>query len=614
MLWNDRMLEPWTSEPFSRDAKRHRYFGLSPSLELSELETEVDARGQAGFEPLAVGCCGHGDSRYAAIWVPKGREVLGRTFLVKGIGNVANARYEASTLPGESSPIAPSGAGDDASTRRVLSSELTDVSSPRLAVELTGLSSGGTALPGTLDGAVQRGLTPATGGTQTESGADQPELEEELPPPQGATTHPFDRLMRTVMRLYGTRAGQIAVLRGGQLGYLRSFTNAEVGYPITDSPDRFRWGSVTKAMTASVLAHHYMGLRPDEPLVGVLLRLDDELGISRPDEPAFHGITIRQALTHTSGIGDGQYEPQGPSFLSYADIYRAATGNEPGEFPEAQLSAGDMRKALENWQGDVVTGVPGEYNYNNYVYIALAELMGNVVVQDYGRYEDAAIQSLPTSLQGLSPLTGQGYRACRDRREVAYHGRILPIGRSPNDPEPWGLHPYLGNPAFGSGAGWWALSAYEMAKVMRQLTVHDNPLWPTGTEKLAIHKGSLGWGAGHYSFEFGLRPDAPPAGIPGVGPSTGGGLGEVGGGTSTYDPNVSPTTPKTLRHNGAGIGSSAWAVHLFASATKTIDIIAVFNNDGPNDFDFYTAALAAAQEVEAQGLWAPFDLFALENL
>lgn len=93
-----------------------------------------------------------------------------------------------------------------------------------------------------------------------------------------------------------TAGGAVAVMRAGKVVFARGYgvANLETGTPVT--PDTvFRIGSLSKQFTAVAV----LLLQQDGKL-----RLDDPARTYLPQMPAGDPTTIRQLLTHTSGIAD----------------------------------------------------------------------------------------------------------------------------------------------------------------------------------------------------------------------------------------------------------------------------------------------------------------------
>ena len=110
------------------------------------------------------------------------------------------------------------------------------------------------------------------------------------------------------METFGTPGVIVAVASRGEIKHLRSYgmANVELDVPVTDSTV-FEIGSISKQFVAAAI----MLLVEDG-----LLNLDDPIHKFIPELPSeWIGVTIRQLLTHTSGIPD--YEE-----IRTYDVYR----------------------------------------------------------------------------------------------------------------------------------------------------------------------------------------------------------------------------------------------------------------------------------------------------
>jgi len=157
----------------------------------------------------------------------------------------------------------------------------------------------------------------------------------------------------------------VAVIRDGVVIYKNGYGCANLEWRQPIGPDTlFGLGSVTKPFTAQAI----MLLEQQGKL-----RLDDEVTHYLPDAPT-HGrqITIRQLLTHTSGIAN---------FVT-----------QPGFWPNI---AREQRTAME------VTGLfrdlpldfePGEnYSYSNSAYVLLGRLIETLSGMPYGAFIESAL-------------------------------------------------------------------------------------------------------------------------------------------------------------------------------------------------------------------------------
>lgn len=603
-LWRDQIFEPWTREPFDRAAKRHHHFLASVGMSSDGLEARID-RNASERELLSVACSGLGTSqeppRFNGIWIRKGRAVLPRTFHMWGPGNLDNAVFSPPRVPAahrslavpRTAPVLPRRLAPAASSRSSLAEREPDLlATRRLRLREPSFGGGPAGEPRKLE--IGDGSPTVSGASGARVGSVMDQQSQASPE---LATHPFDVFMRAEMLKYGAHMAHIAVLRNDELAYLRGYTNAEQGYPTATTSTRFKCVSVSKILTASVLVPQYLRKTPAAPLDGLRnATFAAELGISRPGEPAFEAITMFEAVRHESGISDSTVfvaadeSAYGPDAVKtgYDAIYQALKGNVTlPTFVEKELQAGDMRLALQSWKSDLVTLPAGTRKYSNVVYIALSELTGSKLGLDYDRYTGAVMRSaIPEELrarlesEGITVLTGEGYLACVARNEAPYHGQWINVGLNPYGGGAFMNDAYLGNPRFGSGAGWWALSAVEMAQVLRQLSSGENPNWPSLVEKEVIADNRLGWdGAAFLDF-------TPAGGI---------------------------LTPYWgLWKDGGGTGCSSWCVHLF-NGNDSVTIYVAFSVDGPDQDNSYPAKLVvAAQQTEDRGLWSPFDLLGLD--
>lgn len=125
-------------------------------------------------------------------------------------------------------------------------------------------------------------------------GALAPELEVEI-----------TAAIESELRETGAPGGAVAIVREGEVVYLRAFgrTSAEEGIPVT--PDTlFRLGSTTKMMTALVAL--------DDAAAG-RLDLDAPVRTYVKDLHAALGkVTLRQLLTHSAGMAEGKPSVESP--------------------------------------------------------------------------------------------------------------------------------------------------------------------------------------------------------------------------------------------------------------------------------------------------------------
>lgn len=158
---------------------------------------------------------------------------------------------------------------------------------------------------------------------------------------------------------------ELAVVRNGTVvkatGY--GLANIEIGTPV--SPETvFEAGSITKQFTATAI----MLLAAEGKL-----RLDDSLATYFPAAPPAQGaVTIRQLLTHTSGIpdvSDGTADTHGADGV--VDFRR--------EYTEDELARAYLAQRLESPPGT-------KWNYCNACYDLLGFLIHRVTGKFYGDY------------------------------------------------------------------------------------------------------------------------------------------------------------------------------------------------------------------------------------
>src|SRR5262245_53133088 len=107
----------------------------------------------------------------------------------------------------------------------------------------------------------------------------------------------LDRALEELVTMPGGPPGVIAIVQRGRSRAVHAFGVAAIGGPRAPRKnDHMRIASVAKAFNGAVA----LSLVAD----GVL-SLDDTIGRRRPDLPsAWHAVTLRQLLAHTSGLPD----------------------------------------------------------------------------------------------------------------------------------------------------------------------------------------------------------------------------------------------------------------------------------------------------------------------
>jgi CubicO group peptidase (beta-lactamase class C family) len=142
----------------------------------------------------------------------------------------------------------------------------------------------------------------------------------------------------------------VLVARDGKIIFQGGFGLADIDKKTPITPEtKFRIGSVSKQFTAAAM----LRLAQEKKL-----SLDDKLAKYFPDFPKADGVTLRQLLTHTSGLHSYTDKPE---FLS-----RVKEAIEPA-------------KLIEWFQNDPPDFEPGKgFHYNNSAYFLAGEIVAQV--------------------------------------------------------------------------------------------------------------------------------------------------------------------------------------------------------------------------------------------
>ncbi len=158
----------------------------------------------------------------------------------------------------------------------------------------------------------------------------------------------------------------VGVIHHGRLVFARGYGLANVEEQIAITPHTdFRLASVTKQFTAMAIMRlvHEGKLRYDDPLTKII-----------PEFPAYgESITIRQLLTHTSGLKD------------YEELYLKQVGERtpPEQIP--QLSDHDVLCLLEQ-QTETKFAPGARWDYSNSGYAVLANVVERVSGRPFGDF------------------------------------------------------------------------------------------------------------------------------------------------------------------------------------------------------------------------------------
>ncbi len=195
----------------------------------------------------------------------------------------------------------------------------------------------------------------------------------------GALVRKIDSLAEATLAQGPVAALSIAVKRGGDLLLVRGYGRADIENDVPATAETvYRIGSITKQFTAAAVM---------QLVEAGKIGLDDPMTTYLPDYPMQgHEVTIRQLLTHTSGI---------KSFTGLAD-WR----------PRSKLDLTD-EELLTIFNVEPFDFAPGErFLYNNSGYYLLGVIIEKAVGETYREYLNA-------HLFGPLGLTGSSY--CDER-------------------------------------------------------------------------------------------------------------------------------------------------------------------------------------------------------
>lgn len=200
-----------------------------------------------------------------------------------------------------------------------------------------------------------------------------------------AETARVERLVTTTLANTGTPSASIAIVRGGKLVFARAYgkqleTRAT---PIDGAP--YQIASVSKQFTAAAIL-----LLENEGK----LKLDDTVATYIPGITGGETITIRQLLSHTSGLRD--YWPQDYSF-------------------KAMATPVTPQQIVDRWAKKPLDFAPGtQWQYSNTGYVVAGMIVEKVAGQTLLAYLDArvfgplGIKAMDQDL-AIGPAYPQGY-------------------------------------------------------------------------------------------------------------------------------------------------------------------------------------------------------------
>jgi D-alanyl-D-alanine carboxypeptidase len=218
-----------------------------------------------------------------------------------------------------------------------------------------------------------------------------PAAPEQLSP---ALTRKIDADVKRALGRFGVPGAAVMVIQGGKVSLVRAFGARDMARSLPVRPDTyFEIGSITKQFTAaSILQLQEAGrLQIDQPLSDYL-----------PDAPHAKEVTLRQLLTHTSGLHD------------YFDDQLAAR----------PISYKDLIARVASLQLDFAPG--SRWSYSNTGYLLLGKVIEVVSGESYRAYLQHHIfdplhmkQTYTTADEGRLANMATGYRHVNGKLERA---------------------------------------------------------------------------------------------------------------------------------------------------------------------------------------------------
>lgn len=212
----------------------------------------------------------------------------------------------------------------------------------------------------------------------------------------------IDRYARRSMETFGAPGMAIAIVEDGATTLARGYGVRKLGEPDrVDERTLFPIGSNTKAITAAALA-----VLVDEGRLAWDDRVLDRLpGFRLYDAFASHEMTIRDLLTHRSGLG-----------LGAGDLLF---------FPPTDLSRKEIVARLRHIRP--ATSFRSAYAYNNVLYIAAGELTSSVAGASWEEFIERRIFE-PLGMTDSSTILGRTSSANRAWPHARLSGPLRGVG------------------------------------------------------------------------------------------------------------------------------------------------------------------------------------------
>lgn len=207
--------------------------------------------------------------------------------------------------------------------------------------------------------------------------------------PSLAQADAIDDIVRTAMDAQKIPGLSLAVIKDGKVIRAKGYGWANIEWKLPVKPDTvFQIGSVTKQFTAAAIL-----MLAEEGKVG----LDDPLSRHVPEAPAaWHNVTVRQMLTHTSGI-PSETEPEGLK-IQTRQVFKPI-------------------EAIKHVKNPTLEFAPGSrWNYSNMGYYLLGLIIEKASGKPYGDFlQERIFQPLGMThtrlndLEAIVPHRASGY-------------------------------------------------------------------------------------------------------------------------------------------------------------------------------------------------------------
>jgi CubicO group peptidase (beta-lactamase class C family) len=455
----------------------------------TDLQTQLNQLGSAGYRPYWISGCGAGASkRFSALWINDGLVEhtcvdSTRTGFDDDVQNYRTGGYRLMSATGYNTAAFPQLSGVVVQAEQPPWESFYDQTLADLNATTTDYSS--------------LGYRPTfVTAYETTSGTRYTSAWEKIPQPKVWTvTGPsapllvnYDSAMQQFMQARHIPNGALAVTKNGRLVLARGYTNAPVDWPITQPDSRFRLASLSKTLTA-------VGVMKliETGVIGIDQPINTIMDTSAWVDPRINQVTFRHLLQHRGG-----WNVSVSGEAMYSDFAVSATTGQPLPTTPQMII-------------DYVATRPLDYDPGSQFYYSIFGycLLGRLIELATGmNYETWMHDNIFSPIQVYAPRMGNSLITQQHAGEPPYHDPYQRVNRcvmGPGTPE-YVSGPYVATNVHSlySSAGMTA-SAVDYA---RFLTAFDDPdhspllsratidlMWspPPGTPPNAFWYYAAGW-------------------------------------------------------------------------------------------------------------------------